>query len=77
MIQNEVNQFSERVQRCVRDCQDGVRDRFGELNQDNLSKAQEYMDKCSNACVDKHVAMLKSIESRLEKDIADKTKGLV
>jgi len=72
VIQNEMGQFSARVQRCMQDCQDSMRDRYGDLSNDNLEQAQVYMDKCSISCADKHIAMIKSIESRLLKEISEK-----
>jgi len=52
-----------------------MRDRYGDLNNDNLEQAQAYMDKCSVSCADKHIAMIKSIEQRLMKEITEKTSG--
>jgi len=51
-----------------------MRDKYGELSNDNLDQAQAYMDKCSFSCADKHIAMIKTIEHRIEKEIGEKTK---
>ena len=52
-----------------------MRDRYGELTSDNLDKAQAFMDKCSVSCADKHIAMIKSIEQRILKEINEKASG--
>ena len=77
IMQNELGQFSNRIQRCVQDCEDSARDSVG--NQDLSDprvqeKAQNMMLKCTSVCADKHIDMLRSIQGRMEKEIDSKCK---
>jgi hypothetical protein len=77
IMQQEVGQFSNRIQRCVHECEDTARDAFSSQDVSDprvQEKAQKMMLKCSSACADKHIAMLKSIQGRLESDIDSKCK---
>jgi Eukaryotic protein of unknown function (DUF842) len=64
-----------RLQRCVMDCEDAVRDRYPNLdkNPGQLDKAQAQMLSGMSSCVDKHIALLKSVKQKLESDL-DKMK---
>ncbi len=66
-VQREMNQFQDRLSRCSMDCQDDVRDRFQGTEDDG--KANKAMHNCMDACVSKHIALLRSVQSTLEKDI--------
>jgi hypothetical protein len=75
VIQQEMGQFQNRVQRCVQDCEDSTRDSLGSADMSDprtQEKAQNMMTKCTAVCVDKHVAMLKSIQGRIESEIDSK-----
>lgn len=77
IIGNEMNSFSNRVQRCVQEVEDSTRDAMGSADLSDprvQEKATKMMTKGTAACVDKHVAMLKSIQSRIEGEIDNKTK---
>jgi len=76
VIQQEMGQFSNRVQRCVQDCEDSARDSLGgsaDLSDPRVQeKAQAMMTKCTAVCVEKHIAMLRSIQGRIEAEIDSK-----
>ncbi|RYH26700.1 DUF842 domain-containing protein [archaeon] len=63
----EMSQFQDRLSRCSMACQDEVRDRFSS-SQDSAGAKRE-MGNCMSTCVDKHVALLKSVQTVLERDI--------
>ena len=76
VIQNEMNLFQNRLQRCIADCEDNVRDKFPnfETNQSQTEKAQNLLMSGMSVCVDKHVDLLKSVKQKIEADI-DKIKS--
>lgn len=77
IIQAEIGQYTNRVQRCMQECEDNTRDRMGDVDFQDPSvvdKTKGLMNKCASACADKHVAMIKSMSHRIEKDIDAKTK---
>ena len=77
IIQNEMTQLQNRVQRCGNDCEDNTRDSMGSKDMSNPKVQDEYMRKanaCMSSCADKHLALLRSIQSRIEKEIDAKTR---
>jgi hypothetical protein len=71
IIQNEMNSFQSRVNRCAQDCSDTVNDEFRDSpnNASTQEAAQKKMHSCAQVCVDRHIALLKSLQSKIEKDI--------
>ena len=71
IIQNEMNVFQNRVNRCAEQCSDEVNDKFSSVADSpaNQQAAQKMMHDCAQSCVDKHVALLKSVQAKLEKDL--------
>jgi hypothetical protein len=74
MIQNEMNQFQERLQRCSMGCQDEVNDKFSltsDSSQNEIAKAEQHILKCSGVCIDKHIALLGPLEKNIVSKIHD------
>lgn len=71
IISNEMNQFQNRVQRCSMACEDEIQDKFPNLQpyDPSYEKAQKAMVSCASVCVDKHIAMLKSIQGTIEAEL--------
>ena len=71
VIQNEMNDFQSRLQRCSMSCQDGLKDKFGPLenNSSKIPAAERHLMSCMSSCVDKHITLLRSIQSKIESDI--------
>ena len=69
LIQNEMNQFQNRLQRCSLACEDEVKDRFDLSNEKDMDKIQKYHLGCATQCVDKQLALLKGIQNKLEKEL--------
>jgi len=65
VLQQEVNIFQDRLQRAVAACQDEVRDR-GLTNQDRISA---HFDRCLCKVLDKHIAMVPTIQKRILQSI--------
>mgnify|MGYP006119677029 FL=1 len=75
IVQAEMGQFSNRVQRCMQDCEDSTRDQLGSADLSDpktQDKAASMMTKCAKVCADKHIAMLASVEARILKDLEEK-----
>lgn len=70
IIQSEINSIQDRLNRCTLACQDEIRDRFPG-DKVNSTAAQQAMMSCASNCVDKHIALLKSIQPKLEKQFDD------
>uniref|UniRef100_A0A336L1V4 CSON003048 protein n=1 Tax=Culicoides sonorensis TaxID=179676 RepID=A0A336L1V4_CULSO len=71
-VQNELQYYQKRLQRCVMDCNDQVRDRMGpNPSNDDIQKYTNEFEKCAKTCVDKHIGLLpnlvKTIKAALSK----------
>jgi hypothetical protein len=71
IIQAEMGQLQNRLERCSMGCQDEVRDAMhGKDNsQANQEMAERLALKCTGSCVNKHMDLLKSVQHKLESDI--------
>lgn len=70
IINQETQQFQQRLERCMMDCQDSVRDKNFK-SEDSMNNAYYA---CATTCVDKTIGMLKTLQGRIEKEIDAKTK---
>jgi hypothetical protein len=66
-----MSSFQDKLTRCLHVCQDEVTTKYDMNNEKNREPAQKMMNQCANTCVDKHLTLLKSVQSKLEKDIQD------
>ena len=75
IIQNEMGQLQNRLERCSMGCQDEVRDKMaGKDNTPaNMAAAEKVALDCTTSCVDKHIALLKSVQYKIETDIKTAT----
>jgi len=73
IIEREMTQMDNRLQRCILDCQDSTHDKFPN-NRANGPDAEKHFYQCASSCIDKHVSLLKSIQNRVEKDIDEVVK---
>lgn len=65
ILQESMNQMQNRLQRCTMECQDSTNDKFSEMN----PAAEKHFYSCTSTCIDKHIALLKSVQGRVEQDI--------
>lgn len=66
-VQNELQYFQKRLQRCVMDCNDSVRDRMpASPSNDDISKYTNEFEKCAKTCVDKHIGLLPNIVKQIK-----------
>ncbi|GMF23436.1 unnamed protein product [Phytophthora lilii] len=72
-MQQEMQNFQNRIQRCAQDCQDKAQDALpagGSPSEKQIARAQQDMDKCVGRCVDSHISLLPNISSRIEQAVA-------
>ena len=76
VVQGEMNQLQSRLERCSMGCQDEVKDAMaGKDNTPaNMAEAEKIALKCTSTCVDKHMALLKSVQYNIERGIDNITK---
>jgi hypothetical protein len=70
IINNEMQQFQHRLERCMLDCQDAVRD----ANHRSEDASQKAYYSCASSCMDKNMALLRPTQARIEKEILEKAK---
>uniref|UniRef100_A0A6A7G566 Protein FAM136A-like isoform X2 n=1 Tax=Hirondellea gigas TaxID=1518452 RepID=A0A6A7G566_9CRUS len=73
-VQNELQQFQERLQRCVLMCQDRVKDRVTANTSEaqvNVYKAE--FEACAMSCVDDHIQLMPSTKRRIADTLAKNT----
>ncbi|KAH7464766.1 hypothetical protein PRIC1_005623 [Phytophthora ramorum] len=72
-MQQEMQNFQNRIQRGVQDCQDKAQDALpagGNPSEAQIARAQKDMEKCVGRCVDSHISLLPNISSRIEQAVA-------
>lgn len=76
VLESEMSEFQNRLNRCSMQCQDEVNDKYRSADgrYSNQSAAEAMMLKCAGTCIDRHLAMLPAMRSKLEKEI-DKVKN--
>jgi hypothetical protein len=75
LIQNEMSQFQQKLQRCAMVCQDEVTSKYGgNPSEKDMPAAQKAANSCVSSCVDKHIAMLKAMQSKIESEIQSMVK---
>jgi hypothetical protein len=78
IVQQEIGNYEQRVQRCFMDCSDAASDKYPTHGTDpaQAEKARQHMLSGASACADKHVALLKSVQVKIEGDIDQLTQRL-
>ncbi|TMW62118.1 hypothetical protein Poli38472_009611 [Pythium oligandrum] len=67
-LQNEMQSFQNRLQRCAMECQDRARDSMpsnGNPSEAQMAGIEKDMQKCFNGCVDTHLKLLPTLEKRV------------
>ncbi|KAJ1422797.1 hypothetical protein B484DRAFT_452189 [Ochromonadaceae sp. CCMP2298] len=72
LIQQEMSQFQDRLQRCSMNCRDETKDKYP--NPSGNPEAEKMITNCLGVCADKHIDMLKSIRYNLEQKVDEVTK---
>ncbi|KAF7995841.1 hypothetical protein HCN44_006948 [Aphidius gifuensis] len=67
-IQTEFERAQNRLQRCVMECNDSIRDKMGpNPSQDEVNSLSEDFEKCATKCVDTYVGLLPALQSAMKK----------
>jgi len=70
-IQGELNNFQERLQRCVLQCQDKVRDKIlPSTTEAEVAKFRENYEQCVVHCADSHVDLIPNLFKRMKETLA-------
>ena len=70
MINNEMNQFQKRIQHCAQTCENELHDKFYPFDEKNRDSIEKHQYDCAKKCVEQSLSYLKSVKSKLEKDIS-------
>lgn len=68
ILDSEINQLQSRLERCAQSCGDAVQDKHGSAVS---TQADVMMQKCLASCGDKHLALMKSVQQSIEKQLDD------
>uniref|UniRef100_A0A182K5N7 Protein FAM136A n=1 Tax=Anopheles christyi TaxID=43041 RepID=A0A182K5N7_9DIPT len=67
-VETEINSFNSRLQRCVMDCNDTIKDKMGpNPSESDIAKYTAEFERCAIKCVDKHVAILPNMFASMRK----------
>ena len=72
VLQSEMQQFQQRLERCMLDCQDNARD----ANYKSDDAREKLFYSCATTCVDKNMALLKGVKARIESEIDKSLRSL-
>ncbi|KAL2716102.1 protein FAM136A-like [Vespula squamosa] len=72
-VQNEFVRIQNRLQRCVMDCNDTIKDKMSSnLTQNEVDRYSEEFDKCATKCVDTYCDLLPSLEKSMKNVLSSK-----
>ncbi|XP_055627700.1 protein FAM136A [Toxorhynchites rutilus septentrionalis] len=72
-VETELGNFNNRLQRCVMDCNDSIKDKMGpNPTDDDISKYTGMFERCAIKCVDKHVDLLPGLFKSMHQVLGNK-----
>ncbi|KXJ83409.1 protein FAM136A [Aedes albopictus] len=72
-VEQELGNFNNRLQRCVMDCNDSIKDKMGPKPSDeDISKYTSMFERCAIKCVDKHVDILPGLFKSMHQVLGNK-----
>jgi hypothetical protein len=70
ILQNELNQFQQRLQRCALSCRDSVMAKVGPNPSENqVQELQSVVDKCISTCIDDSILSLGPMKKRVDTEL--------
>ncbi|XP_063985761.1 protein FAM136A-like [Diachasmimorpha longicaudata] len=70
-VNSEFERVQHRLQRCVMDCNDYIKDKMGHNStQDEVNRLTDDFEKCATKCVDTYCDLLPSLEKTMKKVLA-------
>ena len=75
-VQNELERLQNRLQRCVLDCNDQIKDKIStNLSEDQIAKYTGEFDRCAIKCVDTTVDIIPSLFKTMKSVLAKGENG--
>jgi hypothetical protein len=77
-MQQEMQSFQNRIQRCAMECQDRARDALptgGNPSESQMAAVEKDMKKCIDGCIDTHLKMLPTLEKRIGDAVSQIKRG--
>lgn len=69
-IQNELQRFENRLQRCVQDCNDSIKSKLGpNPTDDDVNKYRTEFEVCATKCVNTYCDLLPELERNIKKGL--------
>jgi len=69
-VHKEISNFQSRIERCVMDCQDKIRDQVSPgTSDDQMNKFREQFENCVKKCADTNCDQIPQLRKRLEESI--------
>lgn len=73
-IQKEFERSQNRLQRCILDCNDKIKDQMGpNPTQKEVDRYSDDFEKCATKCVDNYCEVLPSLEKTMKKVLSNKS----
>jgi hypothetical protein len=71
IVQQELGNYQQRIQRGFMDCSDAASDKFPDhaSNPASAEKARQHMLQCASGCADKYIGLLKPIQAKIESEV--------
>lgn len=74
LIQNEIQMFQDRLQRCALACQDQVRDKMSPgATEADISRYRHELESCVRKCSETHIDLIPSLKKRVQETITMQT----
>jgi hypothetical protein len=73
ILQQELNQFQQRLQRCALSCRDNVMAKVNTAsppNENQMKEFQSAVDKCVSTCIDESISSLGPLKKRVDGELA-------
>ncbi|KAF2896379.1 hypothetical protein ILUMI_09794 [Ignelater luminosus] len=73
-VQKEIEHLQNRLQRCVMQCNDDIKDKMGPTpSESDVDKYSLMFENCAISCVDKHVELIPSMMKAMKTVLAQQT----
>lgn len=71
-LQIELESYQSRLQRCVMDCNDQIKDKIGpNPKPEDMNQFTQQFERCAEKCVDKHISLLPTVFNKIKKHFSD------
>ncbi|GLH00112.1 hypothetical protein R5R35_014439 [Gryllus longicercus] len=71
-VQEELNHFQDRLQRCVMQCNDKIRDKMTpNPSEDEVAKYTKEFETCATQCVNTHIGLVPGLLKKMRQALSD------